>query len=58
MQFSLQPFCNAFLEDGNKRVDVIMTIRAVETDGAPAATGPLEFGIVIDCSGSMGEQRR
>ena len=35
MQFSLQPFCNAFLEDGNKRVDVIMTVRAVETAGAP-----------------------
>ena len=55
MQFSLQPFCNAFLEDGNRRVDVIMTVRAVETGGAPLAKGPLEFGIVIDCSGSMSE---
>jgi hypothetical protein len=54
MQFSLQPFCNAFLEDGNRRVDVIMTVRAVET-GAPLAKGPLEFGLVIDCSGSMSE---
>lgn len=58
MQFSLQPFCNAFLEDGSKRVDVIITIRAVETDDAPAAKGPLEFGIVIDCSGSMSEHSR
>jgi hypothetical protein len=58
MQFSLQPFCNAFLEDGNTRVDVIMTIRAVEAEGAPAAKGPLEFGIVIDCSGSMSEQSK
>ena len=58
MQFSLQPFCNAFLEDGNSRVDVIMTIRAVETEGAPATTGPLEFGIVIDCSGSMSDHSK
>src|SRR5271168_781307 len=55
MQFSLQPFCNAFLEDCNRRVDVIMTVHAVETGGAPLAKGPLEFGIVIDCSGSMSE---
>src|ERR1700722_3626657 len=55
MQFSLQPFCNAFLEDGATRVDVVMTVRAAETEGAPLAKGPLEFGIVIDCSGSMSE---
>jgi hypothetical protein len=55
MQFSLQPFCNAFLEDGARRVDVILTVHAVETGGAPLAKGPLEFGIVIDCSGSMSE---
>ena len=55
MQFSLQPFCNAYLEDGARRVDVILTVRAVETGGAPLAKGPLEFGIVIDCSGSMSE---
>ena len=55
MQFSLQPFCNAYLEDGNRRVDVIMTIRATEDPGASRGAGPLEFGIVIDCSGSMGE---
>jgi len=58
MQFSLQPYCNAFLEDGNRRVDVIMTVRAVETDTAPQAKEPLEFGIVIDCSGSMGTHGR
>ena len=58
MQFSLQPFCNAFLEDGAMRVDVIMTVRAVETGAAPAPAGPLEFGIVIDCSGSMIEKAK
>ena len=56
MQFSLQPFCNAYLEDGNKRIDVIMTVRAVETRTSTQARGPLEFGIVIDCSGSMSEK--
>jgi von Willebrand factor type A C-terminal domain/von Willebrand factor type A domain len=55
MKFSLQPFCNAFLEEGNRRVDVIMTVHAVETDSSAANRGPLEFGIVIDCSGSMSQ---
>jgi hypothetical protein len=58
MQFSLQPFCNAFLEEGNRRVDVIMTVRAAETEGVSLARGPLEFGIVIDCSGSMSANSR
>jgi hypothetical protein len=58
MQFSLQPYCNAFLEDGNRRVDVIITVRAVETHGTPLSKEPLEFGIVIDCSGSMSTHGR
>jgi VWA domain-containing protein len=58
MKFTLQPFCNAFLEDGNRRVDIVMTVHAVETDALPASQGPLEFGIVIDCSGSMAQHGR
>src|ERR1700722_19422729 len=58
MEFSLQPFFNAFLESGNRRVDVIMTVRAVEAEGTRAVAGPLEFGIVIDCSGSMADHSK
>jgi len=55
MKFALQPFCNAYLPEGATRVDVIMTVRATQ-DGAPTAGGRLEYGILIDCSGSMGER--
>lgn len=58
MQFSLQPYCNAFLEEGSRRVDVIVTVRAVDSDGMARTTQPLEFGIVIDCSGSMSSNGR
>jgi hypothetical protein len=53
MKFALQPFCNAYLPEGSTRVDVIMTVRASQ-DGA--STAALEYGILIDCSGSMGER--
>jgi hypothetical protein len=54
MSFVLEPHCNAYLPASQTRVDVILKLRA-DLGAAPAASGPLEYGIIVDCSGSMTE---
>lgn len=54
MTFILEPHCNAYLPMGQTRVDVIVKARA-DLGVQQAQTGPLEYGLIIDCSGSMSE---
>jgi von Willebrand factor type A C-terminal domain/von Willebrand factor type A domain len=54
MPFVIQPFCNAFLANGERRVDVILKVHAT-LGQSNTAGGPLEYGILLDNSGSMSE---
>jgi hypothetical protein len=54
MSFVLEPHCNAFLPASQTRVDVVLKLRA-DLGAKPVAAGPLEYGLIIDASGSMGD---
>lgn len=60
MKFNLEAFCNPYLPEGSRRVDVILTGRgSPDENGARAGqetSAKLEFGLVIDRSGSMSDQ--
>jgi hypothetical protein len=57
MPFVIQPFCNAYLANGERRVDVILKVHAA-LGHSNGAGGPLEYGILLDSSGSMSEHGR
>ena len=57
MPFVIHPFCNAYLANGERRVDVILKVHAT-LGHSNGAGGPLEYGILLDSSGSMSEQGR
>lgn len=54
MKFVLEAFCNPHLPEGSRRVDVVLTGRCAMDDGGPKrVSGKLEYGLLIDRSGSM-----
>ena len=53
-QFTAQVYQNQFLPQGADEVHAIMTVTSSGQAGAPS-TAKLVFGIMIDCSGSMGD---
>jgi hypothetical protein len=54
MSFILEPHCNAYLPAGQTRVDVVIKARA-DLGSHQAASGSLEYGLIVDCSGSMAQ---
>jgi hypothetical protein len=59
MKFTLEAFCNPHLPEGSRRVDVVLTGRCDMQGGAPGlASGKLEYGLLIDRSGSMKDDDR
>ena len=52
--FTAQVFQNQFLPRGADEVHAIVSVTASPGDDAPASGGgPLVFGFLLDCSGSM-----
>lgn len=53
--FTAQVFQNPYLPRGAEEVHAIVSVTAAQPTASAAAQGPLGFGLLIDCSGSMGE---
>ncbi len=55
--FTAKVFQNAHLPRGADEVHAIVSVSTTsETKGTATSSGPLVFGLMIDCSGSMGEE--
>jgi hypothetical protein len=53
--FSAQVFQNPYLPEKGEHVNAVLTIQCSTVQSRP---DPLTLGVIIDCSGSMGEGRR
>src|SRR4051812_44762600 len=53
--FQARVFQNSYLAQGADEVHAIVSVTASDTDGVPASSAPLALGLIIDASGSMGE---
>jgi hypothetical protein len=55
MKFTLSPYCNAYLPKDEKRVDVVVKIKAEPDGSETSARKRLVYGIILDVSGSMAD---